>query len=103
MDTGEGLLLDVRTAADFDGEQGHIRAALNLPLEDLPERLDALGEDPERPIAIVCRTDRRSAEAAALLARRGFADVHVVRGGMTAWLERGWSVERDLTQPERPR
>jgi uncharacterized membrane protein YdjX (TVP38/TMEM64 family)/rhodanese-related sulfurtransferase len=95
LDQREGLLLDVRTSDDFDGEQGHIDAALNLPLEDIQRRLDALGDDPERPIAIVCRTDRRSAKAAGLLARHGFSDVQVVRGGMTAWLERGWPVERN--------
>jgi len=94
------LVMDVRTAADFEGEQGHLAVAHNLPLEDLAERLDELGADPERPIAIVCRTDRRSARAAALLARRGFADVHVVRGGMTAWLERGWPSERSHGQAE---
>jgi uncharacterized membrane protein YdjX (TVP38/TMEM64 family) len=95
LDAQEDLLvMDVRTAADFVGEQGHLAIARNLPLEELAERLDELGEDPERPIAIICRTDRRSAKAAALLARRGFADVHVVRGGMTAWLERGWPTER---------
>lgn len=96
LDAGEDLLvLDVRTAADFVGEQGHLTVARNLPLEELPDRLDELGEDPERAIAIVCRTDRRSAKAAALLTRRGFADVHVVRGGMTAWLERGWPSQRN--------
>ena len=91
------LVLDVRTPADFVGEQGHILGALNLPLEDLPAQLadqqSALGEDLERPIALVCRTDRRSAKAAALLARRGFAQVQVVQGGMTAWLANGWPVE----------
>ena len=55
-----------------------------------------VGDDPERPIAIVCRTDRRSAKAAALMARRGFADARVVRGGMTAWLAQGWPVEDRL-------
>lgn len=40
--------------------------------------------NPERSIAIVCRTDRRSDMTAALLARRGFADVHVVHGGMNS-------------------
>lgn len=93
LDRGDGLVLDVRTAADFDGEQGHIRGALNVPLEALAGRLAQLGDDPERPIAIICRTDRRSARAAALLARRGFADARVVRGGMTAWRARGWPVE----------
>lgn len=101
LDTGEDLVvLDVRTSDDFVGEQGHLDAALNLPLEYLSDRLDELGEDPERSIAIVCRTDRRSAKAAALLARRGFADVHVVRGGMTAWLDHGWPVERRAAPTE---
>ncbi len=109
LDAGEPLLiLDVRTAADFEGEQGHIRGALNLPLEQLPEHLAApqsepgaaLGDDPRRPIALVCRTDRRSAKAAALLAQRGFTQVQVVQGGMTAWLDQGWSVERNPTPSE---
>ena len=90
----EGLILDVRSAADFVGEQGHIAGALNLPLEELEARLAELGDDPERAIAIVCRTDRRSTRAAALLARQGFADARVVRGGMTAWLEQGWPAVR---------
>ncbi len=92
-DSKTGLILDVRTTADFVGEQGHIADALNLPLEELEARLADVGDDPEQPIAIVCRTDRRSAKAAALLARRGFADARVVRGGMTAWLAQGWPVE----------
>jgi len=87
------LLLDVRTTADFIGEQGHVAGATNIPLEALGSRLDALAADRKRPIAIICRTDRRSAQAAALLSRRGFADVRVVEGGMTAWLGNGWPVE----------
>jgi len=89
----QGLILDVRTPADFVGEQGHISSAVNLPLEELDARLAELGDDPERPIVIICRTDRRSSKAAALLARRGFAKARVVRGGMTAWLANGWPVE----------
>lgn len=95
-DVGEDLLvIDVRTAEDFVGEQGHLTFAHNLPLENIEDHLDELGGDPQRPIAIVCRTDRRSAKAAALLVKKGFVDVHVVRGGMTAWLERSWPIARD--------
>jgi len=105
LDSGEDLLvLDVRTAADFIGEQGHIAGTLSLPLDDLPARLadpaSQLSASPQRPIALVCRTDRRSAKAAALLARRGFAEVHVVQGGMTAWLANGWPVEAAHPKPE---
>jgi len=93
MDSGADILvLDVRSAQDFTGEQGHIAGAKNIPLEALPERLAELGEYEERPIMIVCRTDKRSARAAALLARAGFADVHVARGGMTDWHKQGYPI-----------
>jgi uncharacterized membrane protein YdjX (TVP38/TMEM64 family)/rhodanese-related sulfurtransferase len=84
------LLLDVRLAADFNGEWGHIPGARSMPLEDLPARLGDLELD--RPVRLVCRTDRRSAQAAAVLTRAGFADARVVRGGMTAWRAHGWPV-----------
>lgn len=94
LDAGEDLLvLDVRTAADFVGEQGHIAGANNITLEDIPGWIDDLGADQDRPIALVSRTDRRSAKAAALLTRRGFTEAHVVQGGMTAWLANGWPVQ----------
>ena len=96
LDAGRDVLvMDVRTANDFVGEQGHLELAQNIPLEDLPSHLEELGEDPGQTIAIICRTDRRSAKAAALLTRHGFTDVHVVRGGMTAWLEHGWPTQRN--------
>jgi len=91
----QGLVLDVRTEKEYTGEQGHIEGARNIPLESLGVRLDELGEDRQQAIAIVCRTDRRSASAADLLMRQGFTDARVVRGGMTAWLERGWDVSRE--------
>lgn len=100
-DTGHGLLLDVRSAVEFVGEQGHIAGALNLPLDELESRIAELGDEPDRPIAIVCRTDRRSSRAAALLTRCGFANARVMRGGMTAWLSNGWPVEGQSSPPDR--
>ncbi|HED19719.1 MAG TPA: rhodanese-like domain-containing protein, partial [Gammaproteobacteria bacterium] len=84
------LVLDVRTAADFIGEQGHIAGAVNLPLEELPERINEISDYQEKPVVTVCRTDRRSVKAVELLAQRGFADVHVVTNGMTGWNENGY-------------
>ena len=95
VEAGRGRVLDVRTPGDFNGEQGHIAGAFNLPLEELPSRLAELGDARRQPVAIVCRTDRKSAAAAALLAEHGFTDAHAVRGGMTAWRERGWATKRD--------
>lgn len=93
LDAGEDVLvLDVRSAADFTGEWGHIQGARNVPLEELPQRLAELDNRKRRPIRLVCRTDRRSTEAARLLGAAGFADAQVIRGGMAAWRANGWPV-----------
>lgn len=95
LESGEDILvLDVRSEQDFAGEQGHIATATNIPLEELPNRLAELGDYEERPIVLVCRTDRRSSQAAKLLTREGFADVRVAKGGMTDWNANGYSIER---------
>lgn len=95
LEAGEDLLLlDVRKPEDYHGELGHIPGAVNIPLEELEQRLDELGDDQERPVATVCRTDRMSSAAARLLAQQGFADVHVVRKGMVSWNAQGYPVER---------
>jgi uncharacterized membrane protein YdjX (TVP38/TMEM64 family)/rhodanese-related sulfurtransferase len=94
LDAGEDvLMLDVRSAKEFAGEQGHIAGARNIPLEELPARLAELEAHKARPIRIICRTDRRSAQAARLLDEAGFADAQVIRGGMTAWHAKGWPVK----------
>ncbi len=91
--TAEFLILDVRSEKEFVGEMGHIPGALNIPVEELAVRISELDGYRERPIAIVCRTDVRSAKAALLLARQGFGELHVVRNGMTGWNEAGYTVE----------
>jgi uncharacterized membrane protein YdjX (TVP38/TMEM64 family)/rhodanese-related sulfurtransferase len=96
LDAGNGLLvLDVRPAEAFTGEQGHIDGAVNIPLEDLPRRMAELGDYLARPVAIICRTDRMSTRAAVLLTEEGFADVHVVRGGMTKWNKAGLPISHE--------
>ncbi len=94
MENNGALVLDVRTAVDFVGEQGHIDSAVNIAVEELPDRINELTNYIERPIAIVCRTDKRSAKAALLLTEQGFHDVHVVRGGMTEWIKAGLPVDK---------
>jgi len=95
LDTEKNLLvLDVRTSEDFVGEQGHIEDAVNIPVEDLQLRMDEIGNYIEQPVAIICRTDKKSAKAALLLTEEGFVDVHIVRGGMTKWLAAGLPVFR---------
>ena len=87
------LLLDVRTAEDYVGEQGHVAGSKLIPLEELVQRIDELGDYLEKPVVTICRTDRKSAKAAQLLAQHGFADVHVAKMGMTDWNKNNYPVE----------
>ena len=81
----ELLLLDVRTPEDYDGEQGHIAGSVLLPLEELEQRINELGDYLEKPVVTICRTHNKSGKAVQILAQHGFADVHVAKMGMTDW------------------
>jgi uncharacterized membrane protein YdjX (TVP38/TMEM64 family)/rhodanese-related sulfurtransferase len=95
-DAAAPIVLDVRGTDEFDGALGHICGAMNIPLADLAKRLDALRAE-GRDLAIVCRTDRRSAAAQAALRAAGFANVRVLRGGMERWNALGFEVIRSDT------
>ncbi|MDH5368722.1 MAG: VTT domain-containing protein [Gammaproteobacteria bacterium] len=93
LDSGEDvLLLDVRSAEDYVGEQGHVKGSLLIPLEELSSRLSEIENFQEKTVMTICRTDRRSAKAAQILAKNGFADVHVVKQGMTDWNIKGYPI-----------
>jgi len=92
---GPGIaLIDVRGADEFTGPLGHIADAANLPVGELPKRLAEINALKDRPVILVCRTDKRSATAAALLRDAGFRDVGVLRGGMEQWNQKGLPVDR---------
>jgi len=91
LEAGEDvLLLDVRTAEDYMGEQGYVNGSVLIPVEELKSRVSEIERFQEKTVMIICRTDRRSAKAAQLLAKNGFADVHVVKMGMTDWNSKGY-------------
>lgn len=75
------LLLDVRTAAEF--QSGHLKGAVNVPLDKLGKRpRDLPGK--ERPLVVYCRSGARSAAAVQQLKALGYETV-VNLGPMSAW------------------
>lgn len=81
-------ILDVRSAAEYNGDLGHIRGALNIPLDQLRERLAEIESHRDRLLAVVCRTSRRSHEAQRILQDAGFRNAVVVVDGMIGWKRR---------------
>jgi rhodanese-related sulfurtransferase len=94
MTAGAALtILDVRGPDEFSGELGHIPGALNIPAGDIANRLIEIKALGDKPVIMVCKTDRRSAHAAEVLRNESFADVRVLRGGMERWNEIGLEVK----------
>ncbi|SFV05812.1 rhodanese-like domain-containing protein [Alicyclobacillus macrosporangiidus] len=73
--------VDVREPGEF--RQGHIDGFRNIPLGQLKSRLGEL--DKAKPVVVMCHSGMRSAQAARLLAKQGFADVRNLSGGIAAW------------------
>lgn len=80
----ERFLLDVRTPAEF--EKGHLQGAVNIPVDELRDRL---GELPaEREIAVYCRVGQRGYIATRVLLQAGLQAVNL-SGGYLSYLQYG--------------
>lgn len=84
-------LLDVRTPGEF--ESAHIHGAYNVPLDQLGEHAAEV-RGATGVVVLICQSGRRAQQAEALLRREGMTNVHVLDGGMNAWLAGGYAVRR---------
>ena len=76
-------LVDVRTAEEF--LEGHLDQALNIDVNKSSFLEDAIAQlDKNRPVAVYCRSGKRSARAAGMLAEQGYQAVNLL-GGIIAW------------------
>lgn len=89
---GGARLIDVRQPDEYAA--GHIPHAVLVPLDTVPDRLDAFS--PTATNYVVCRSGARSMRAAEYLADRGF-DVVNVAGGTMAWQDSGRPTEVEPT------
>lgn len=85
MSRKSALVLDVREPDEF--AQGHLQGARNIPLTELEARLKELEKYREKPVMVVCERGGRATKAAKLLKAQQFTALHVLKGGMQAWLE----------------
>lgn len=86
-------LVDVRTVAEFT--EGHIPGSLNIDVKDetgFPLAVDDL-LDKQRPVAVYCRSGRRSRNAAELLSKKGYK-VYNLDKGILHWMEEGREIEK---------
>jgi len=67
------IVIDVRTPEEF--ESGAYPDAINIPLDEIMERLDELGDNATREIVVYCASGARSAYAQRMLNQVGYSNV----------------------------
>ena len=82
------ILLDVRTKAEYEGTAdpnfGRLKGAINIPIQELDQRVGELEKYKDKTILVYCSHSRRSPRASYMLTRHGFNKVVNMSGGMSA-------------------
>lgn len=79
-------IVDVRSPEEF--ARGHVRTAVNLPIDRLREKLGSL--DRRRRVVVYCAVGYRGYLAYRILAQHGFADVVNLDGGYKSVFDGGY-------------
>ena len=81
MNKSGAVLLDVRTPAEVAKGMAS-EAAVNVPLQELPQRLSEVPKD--KDLLIYCRSGKRSMAASKFLVENGYTRVFNIDGGILA-------------------
>ncbi|MEO8399700.1 MAG: MBL fold metallo-hydrolase [Ignavibacteriaceae bacterium] len=91
LDKKENIfLLDVRNPIELL-INGKVDSAVNIPLNELSNRLNEILEDKSKKIVCICASGNRSVEASHLLAAKGYKNVLNLNGGTNAWINEGYA------------
>ncbi|MCH1421864.1 MAG: rhodanese-like domain-containing protein, partial [Candidatus Poseidoniaceae archaeon] len=90
-DYPDGMLLDVRTIAEWE-QDGHLENATLIPHDELEQREDELPEDKESLLLLYCRSGNRSQDAAQTLLDLGFTNIIELNSGIKGWKAANYSV-----------
>jgi phage shock protein E len=77
------LVLDVRSPKEYAA--GHISGAVNLPYNQVEERVGELGPSRNRQVVVYCEHGPRAYLALGALEDAGFRDLRHLDGDMSGW------------------
>lgn len=72
------LVIDVRSPEEYNA--GHVKHAINMPLDKLESRLSEIDSYKQKNIVTVCNTGKKSGKAQELLQKKGFEHVQNAAG-----------------------
>jgi rhodanese-related sulfurtransferase len=89
-DNPEMLVIDLRPVREYNGETGHVRRAVSIPLERLPYRMLEISAFRDDTVMVYCRADDCAEKGVALLLSSGFDSVVLMDGGIDEWIRKGF-------------
>ena len=91
--SARGQVVDVRDVEAF--ASGHIKNSKSLPLSQLEQQITLAKLKKDRPVVLVCERGGKASKAASVFVKNGFADVHVLEGGLVGWRAEQLPVVKD--------
>jgi rhodanese-related sulfurtransferase len=86
------LILDVRSEKEY--AEGHIPGALNIPHDQLPDRLSEIDVAKTAEIVVHCRSGYRAGIAEKVLVGADYSNVRDLDGHMNGWQSGGYPIEK---------
>ncbi len=82
------MLVDVRPAEMFSDKA--IAGSVNIPMEEIPDRVEDFPEDRDAPIVMVCGIGKFSKTWTLYLKSLGYRNVRSLKGGIGEWVRKGF-------------
>jgi rhodanese-related sulfurtransferase len=82
------VVIDIRVAQDY--QAAHIPGAVNIPQDDIADRIGELPADRDAPIVTVCNIGKFSKHVTLLLKSKGYRNVRSAKGGLDEWVRKGF-------------
>ena len=91
LDSGKApLAVDVRSPAEFG--VAHIPGAINIPVDEIKDRLDEFKHD--NGVLIYCINGSRTRQAEAILLGADVSNIYHLEGAFNAWIQGKYPVEK---------
>jgi rhodanese-related sulfurtransferase len=87
------LLIDVRSPDEFS--MGHVPGAVNIPYQELADRLGDVRPRHEKGVVLYCESGRRAGIAEGILRKAGLDNIRHLEGDMSAWRQSKLPIEKD--------
>lgn len=88
----KAVIVDLSDDSRF--KAGHIAQSINVPFNQLEERIAKIRKYRDKPVILACENGNNSRKATAVLKRNEFKILYLLQGGLAAWRKENLPLEK---------